>query len=215
MRPDLVIFDCDGVLVDSEPATLELVLADLATRGLPLSEAEADRLFTGGTMAANAETARRHGADLPDSWVEEIYDRMYARLAEGVPVIEGVARLLDRLDAAGIPYCVGSNGAERKMRITLTPSGLWQRFEGRMYSAHTHGTAKPDPGLFLLAARAHGADPARTVVIDDSPAGVRAGIAAGMPTLGFAARTPAQRLAELGATVIHSMEEAAAHLGLD
>lgn len=214
MRPDLVIFDCDGVLVDSEPPSMEVLTDDLRARGLPLDVAEAELLFTGGTMASAGAEARRRGADIPEGWTDTIYAKLYARLAQGVPVIPGVIDLLDKLDAAGIPYCVGSNGAEEKMQITLTPSGLWDRMQGKLFSAHTYGTAKPAPDLYLIAARGQGVPPARTTVIDDSPSGVRAAQAAGMRCLGFAARTDPARLVAHGAIPVTTMAEAATQLGL-
>ncbi|MDF0603482.1 HAD-IA family hydrolase [Psychromarinibacter sp. C21-152] len=207
-RPDLVIFDCDGVLVDSEPLTNDLLQRDLAARGLPLSPDRIDRLFTGGTMAGVGETAREMGADIPPGWVEGFYETMYARLAEGTPLIDGVAAALDRLDVAGIPYAVGSNGSERKMRITLGQHpAIWARLRDRLYSAHTYGIAKPDPGLFLRAAADAGVPPDRCAVIDDSPSGCTAGLRAGMRTLGFAAHGQGPRLAALGAEVFRSMAD--------
>ncbi|MEL7117642.1 MAG: HAD family phosphatase, partial [Pseudomonadota bacterium] len=115
IRPELVIFDCDGVLVDSEPITNQMLQEDLAGRGLDLTLQEILHMFVGGTIAGVAKTAREMGAEMPDTWVPEFYERMYRRLAEGTPLINGVEALMDRLDAAGIPYAVGSNGSERKM----------------------------------------------------------------------------------------------------
>ncbi|RVV97855.1 HAD family hydrolase [Mesobaculum littorinae] len=214
MAPDLVIFDCDGVLVDSEPAALDVLTANLRRHGLDLSHDAAERLFVGGTMAGAGDAARARGADLPDDWIDGIYAEIYDRLRQGVALVPGVVALLDRLERAGIPTCVGSNGAEEKMAITLAPSGLLDRFAGRIYSAHTLGVAKPDPGLFLAAARAFGAAPDRTTVIDDSPTGARAARAAGMACIGFAARTDPARLIAEGATVARDMEQVARMLDL-
>jgi len=114
----------------------------------------------------------------------------------------------------GVPYCVGSNGSETKMGITLTPSGLHARLSGRLYSAHTLGVAKPDPAMFLRAAADFGLEPGQCVVIDDSPTGCTAGVAAGMRTIGFAERSDPARLAATGATPVRSMAEVAVLLGL-
>jgi HAD superfamily hydrolase (TIGR01509 family) len=207
-RPDLVIFDCDGVLVDSEPVTNVILQDDLAQRGLALTLDQIDRLFVGGTMRGVGEKAASMGADIPDDWVEGIYAEMYSQLARGTPLIDGVEAVMDRLDRAGIPYCVGSNGSLRKMSITLGQHpGLHDRLQGRLYSAHAHGTAKPDPGLFLIAAREMGVAPNRTAVIDDSPPGCIAATRAGMMSYGFAAQHDGARLAAVGATVFRRMAD--------
>ncbi|WP_102107354.1 HAD family hydrolase [Oceaniglobus roseus] len=212
-RPDLVIFDCDGVLVDSEPITNRLLVANLARHGLTLTEAQVETMFVGGTMAGVGERARAAGAALPDDWLTSMYEEMYAELRKGVPPIAGVVDFLDALDAAGVPYAVGSNGSEEKMRITLGQTGLMERFRGRIYSAHTLRKAKPDPALYLQAARDLGIAAGRCAVIDDSPAGCTAGVRAGMKTLGFAETTDPARLVAVGATPVASMAEAARMLG--
>lgn len=214
-RPDLVLFDCDGVLVDSEPATNALLQRDLAAHGLPMDEAAIDREFTGGTMATVGEKARSLGATLPPDWVDGFYRDLYARLAEGTPLIDGIEAVLDRLDAAGIPYAVGSNGSEAKMRITLGQHPtMWNRLKNRLYSAHALGTAKPEPDLFLRAAADFGVPPERCVVIDDSPSGCTGGVRAGMRTLGYAAHGQDDRLAATGAEVFGRMADLPGLIGL-
>lgn len=207
-----VIFDCDGVLVDSEVIAVRVLVDYLTQRGLPLTHAEAEDMFVGGTMADNALTARAAGADLGPGWVAEIYADIYETLRAGTPVIPGVPELLDRLDAAGLPYCVASNGAEEKMRITLGQNGLWHRFEGAVFSAHSLGVAKPDPRLFLSAA--DGVPPEACVVIEDSATGVRGAIAAGMRCLAYAPNGNGAALAELGAEVFTAMADVPGLLGL-
>lgn len=215
MTADLVIFDCDGVLVDSEPITNRLLRDDLASRGLDLSYDEVVHRFVGGTMRAVGEEARAAGANIPDDWVDGFYEKMYGRLAEGTPLIPGIETLLDALDAANIPYAVGSNGSERKMQITLGPhKQVWSRLKDRLYSAHTYGVAKPEPDLFLRAARDADVSPDKAVVIDDSPTGCRAAKRAGIRCLGFAQHDNGARLAAEGAVVVHSMEGVRAMLGL-
>lgn len=216
MRPRAVIFDCDGVLVDSEPAA-HAVLAESFTRyGRPMQPGEIEPAgFTGGTMASVRDRARAEGLALPDGWVSEIHAELHARLARGVALIAGIEAVLDRLDAAGIAYAVGSNGTDAKMRITLGQHpALFARLEGRLWSAHTHGTAKPDPGLFLLAAAGLGMDPSDCVVVDDSVSGCTAGIRAGMRTFGFAEHDDGAKLAALGARVFHRMADLPALLGV-
>ncbi len=209
-----VIFDCDGVLVDSEPITNRIVQRSLAAHGLPLSEDDIIRLFVGGTMAGVGEEARRMGADLPEGWVATIYEEMYATLRQGVPPVPGIGDVLDRLDAAGIPYAVASNGSPEKMEITLGQTGLIGRFEGRMLSAHVEGVAKPDPELFLRAARRIGVAAAACTVVEDSPTGATAARAAGMRCIGYAPLDEGERLAAEGAVVVRAMADVARELGL-
>lgn len=213
--PAAVLFDCDGVLVDSEPASLALITEELAANGLILPEAEFERLFLGGTMHGVADTARALGATLPDNWVEGFYGRLYARLATGIPLIPGIPALLDALDAAGIPYAVGSNGRARKMQITLGqhPS-LLRRLEGRLFSGQDLGCPKPEPGLYLHAARALGVAPSACVVVEDSAPGARAAARAGMRCLGFAPHGDGAPLAAEGAQIFHAMADLPALLGL-
>ncbi len=214
MRPLLVIFDCDGVLVDSEVISNQVLRGNLARYGLVLELADCMRLFVGGTMAGVMEKARELGADLPDNWVDEVYGETYARLRQGVPLVAGIPALLAALDTADIPYCVASNGSEDKMQITLGQNGLWDVFRDRMFSAHTLGTAKPDPDLFQIAARHFGVSPNACVVIEDSRSGVTAAARAGMRCLGHAPHHDGEDLKALGAEVFRDMAEVAGLLSL-
>ncbi len=212
--PKLIIFDCDGVLVDSEPITNAFLLEELARYGLHLTMADTDRLFVGGTMKGAADIARSMGADLPDDWVADYYRRVHAHLRKGVPLIAGVLDVLIRVEFLCIPHCVVSNGPVEKMQITLGLNGLWDRFEKRIFSAHTFGTAKPDPELLWIAARQFNVAPADCIVIDDSPSGCQGAANAGMPCIGFAEHSDPEKLAATGATVIRSMAELPPLLGL-
>ena len=213
-RPDLVIFDCDGVLVDSETVSNRVLAENLTRHGLPMTLERSMQLFVGGTMRGVGEQARRMGADLPPDWVDEVYAETYAALRAGVDVIAGIPELLDHLDAARIPYAVGSNGSEAKMEITLGQNGLMDRFKGAIFSAHTLKTAKPDPGLYLAAAAHFGVDPARAVVVEDSATGATAAARAGMRCLGYAAHDDGARLAATGAEIFHSMFAVPGLIGL-
>jgi HAD superfamily hydrolase (TIGR01509 family) len=213
-RPDLVIFDCDGVLVDSEIVANRVLADNLTRHGLPMTLEQSMEAFVGGTMRCVAEAARAMGARLPVDWVDLIYAEMYAALREGVAVIAGIPALLDRLDAHAIPYCVASNGSQAKMDITLGQTGLAPRFAGRRWSAHELGVAKPDPGLFLHAAAAAGVAPAACVVIEDSRSGVEAARRAGMRCLGYVPHGHPDRLADFGIPILRAMDEVPGHLGL-
>lgn len=209
MTPKLVIFDCDGVLVDSEGPMAEVLSANLTRHGLPVSPGDVHKLFIGGTLDGVGERSRALGARLPDSWVADTYVEIYARLRQGVPPIPGVLDLVADLDRAGIARWVASNGTMEKMRITLTPSGLWDLFDGRILSREGR-RPKPAPDMILAALEAEGVAPADALMIDDSVTGCTAARNAGVRCLGFAAESDADALAATGAQVVRSMAEARA-----
>jgi HAD superfamily hydrolase (TIGR01509 family) len=213
-RPALVIFDCDGVLVDSEPITRRVLAESLTRHGLPMSEEDCADLFVGGTLEGVYRSALGRGAALPGDWVAQIYAACFTVLAEEVGPVPGIGAALDRLDEAGLSYCVASNGPMRKMEITLGRCGMMERLAGRLFSAHEVGSAKPDPGLFLHAAAEMGAAPGACTVVGDSANDAIAARAAGMRCLGFSRETPAARLAEHGAATFDDMAGLPGLLGL-
>lgn len=187
MIPSAVIFDCDGVVVDSEGPTFALLGQDLARHGLPLSLPEMEALFLGGTVQGVFDKARALGATLADDWVQDFYARLYDLLAQNTPLIPGILTVLDALDARAIPYAIGSNGSVRKMQVTLGQHpGLTARFNGHIYSSHMLGKPKPAPDLYLHAAQALGVDPGLCLVVEDSAPGAIAAKAAGMRCMGYA-----------------------------
>jgi HAD superfamily hydrolase (TIGR01509 family) len=215
--PEAVLFDCDGVVVDSEAPTFALFLEELAAHGLSLSLEEFETHFVGGTVEMVARRARAAGATLPEDWVGHFYGRMYALLSGGVPLVAGITDVLDRLDSADIPYAMASNGSLEKMQITLGQHGLMPRFRV-VLSGQALGNPKPAPDVYLAAARACGARPEGCVVIEDSAAGARAGLAAGMRVLGYAehgSETPTARaVAALGVPLFHRMDDLPGLLGI-
>lgn len=216
-RAEAVLFDCDGVIVDSEGPSFVLFLEELAAHGLPLTLEEFETSFVGGTVEMVAQRALAAGADLPEGWVAHFYGRMYAMLAAGVPLVSGVVEVLDQLDAAGVPYAMGSNGTLEKMQITLGQHGLMHRFRV-VLSGQALGNPKPAPDVYLQAAAACSVRPEGCVVIEDSASGARAGLAAGMRVLGYAEHGPdtptARALAGLGVPLFHRMEELPGLLGI-
>ena len=173
-RPKLVIFDCDGVLIDSEPVFNAVLVQYLARHGLRLTPEQSQLTFTGLAMTELARMASQMGAVLPQNWITEVYDEAYALLRKGVPLIPGVLAVIRRLDEENIPCCIVSNGSEEKMQITLGPHGLWDRFHpNAMFSAHTLKVAKPDPEIFLAAAAHFDVQARDCVVIEDSATGAR------------------------------------------
>lgn len=213
MPPKAVIFDCDGVVVDTEPATLVLLQQDFAERGLDLSLDELNRDFVGSVMAEVGARARALGADIPEDWVDRFYARLYDHLAQGVTLVPGILTVLDRLDAAGIPYAIGSNGSPEKMRVTLGQfPGLAQRFRA-LLSGQADTRPKPAPDLYLAAAGALAVAPADCLVIEDSPTGARAARAAGIRCFGYAPEDNAA-LAREGAVLFDAMDRLPGLLGL-
>lgn len=210
----MVLFDCDGVLVDSEALTADVLCANLARHGLPVSRAQLDEFFLGGTVMGVERKAREMGAALPPNWIEEIYAEIFDVLDRKVEPVTGVVEVLDALDANGILYAVGSNGPHRKMEITLSRTGLAKRFAGRVVSREDVAQPKPAPDVYLRAAALAGVDSAACVVIEDSPTGARAAQAAGMVCFGYAAVTDSARLAPLCDAVFGDMAELLALLKL-
>ncbi|MGN2247972.1 HAD family hydrolase [Frateuria sp. GZRR35] len=195
--PGLVIFDCDGVLVDSEPIANRVFARMLAEQGLVFDDRQMDELFLGRTMAhCLALVADRLGRALPDDFEARHDRRLFDALAAELAPVPGVVQVLDGL---ALPFCVASNGGPDKVRFSLERVGLLPRFEGRLFSAAQVARGKPAPDLFLHAARCMDVAPAACVVVEDSPAGVAGGVAAGMRVLGFASHTPAARLRDAGA----------------
>ena len=210
-----VLFDCDGVLVDSEPPTFALLQSDLADHGLSLSLHELERLFIGGTLEQAAARAREMGADLAPDWVEGFYEKLYRHLALSAPLIAGVEALFERLDAAGLRYAVGSNGRAAKMEVTLGRyPAIYNRLKGLMFSGQDLGCPKPAPDLHLHAAKAVGVAPADCVVVEDSALGARAARAAGMRCYGYAASGAHPALEAEGAILFASMADLPALLGI-
>lgn len=214
MTPAAVIFDCDGVVVDSEHPTLVMVRDDLERHGLTLTLAELEAGYIGGTVETVAEKARANGARLPEDWVSDFYTRMYAMLRTHVPLVPGILGVLDALDAAGIPFAMGSNGTLEKMQITLGQHGLIPRFRGHLYSGQAMGRPKPAPDLYLHAAARLGVEPALCVVVEDSAAGARAARLAGMRCYGYAPKGAHAGLQAEGAILFRDMAELPGLLGL-
>ena len=185
MTPDLILLDCDGVIVDTEPTTNGALSKNLSKYGLQKTPEECIDLFVGGTMVGVGETVRGLGYALPDDWIDEIYTDMFNVLKQGVATYPDLFTFLDLADDMGIPLCVLSNGPMDKMKITLGQHGLWDRFGDRIYSGYSNANPKPDPGMLIEAMERFDAHPERTWMVDDSKNGITAGIRAGMETFAF------------------------------
>jgi HAD superfamily hydrolase (TIGR01509 family) len=200
-RFQLVIFDNDGVVVDSEPLASLAMSQTLTAVGYPVTPEQSDEWFKGGTLARTRQlTEQRFGVVLPADFEQAYTDRLFASMAGHLKPVAGIGTVLDRLDAAGVPYCLASSGLRQRVLFALEAAGMAERFAGRWWGADDVREGKPAPDLFLLAAKCMGVDPRECVVVEDAELGIRAARAAGMAVLGFAARTPAEKLA--GADVV-------------
>jgi HAD superfamily hydrolase (TIGR01509 family) len=189
----LVIFDCDGVLVDSEPLALRVDARMCAELGWPLSVDEIAARFVGRTHDyMMGELAAHIGHPVPAETEARFAAEYRALLTEELRPVDGIVAALDRID---LRTCVASSGSHDKMRFTLGLTGLYERFEGRIFSASEVAHGKPAPDLFLHAARSLGVEPADCAVVEDSQFGVEAARAAGMAAFGYTGGViPAERL---------------------
>jgi HAD superfamily hydrolase (TIGR01509 family) len=215
--PELVLFDCDGTLVDTEGAQAVVLAAVLTEHGAPITAEDVLERHKGEALevlAADAE--RRAGVRLPTGWVAEFRERRAAAFeAGGIPAVPGARAAVEAVRAAGIPYGVASQGRLDKTAMTLRLSGLDDLFPTHVrFSAFDVLRPKPAPDLFLHAARTLGGAPERAVVVEDSVPGARAGRAAGMRVLGYAAAQDPDALRAVGAEPFGSMAALPGLLGL-
>jgi HAD superfamily hydrolase (TIGR01509 family) len=200
-RFDLIIFDCDGVVVDSERIVHDVFNNFVASLGVVLTP-ELNEQFLGRTLADVLRTvAERTGRTVPDGALDAYCERRDRVLRAQVRAVDGVREVLEGLT---VPYCIASSGDHAKMRATLGTTGLLPLFAGKLFSATEVALGKPAPDVFLHAASKMGAEPARTAVVEDSINGVLAGKAAGMTVFGYADLIAAERLAAAGAHVTFS-----------
>jgi len=198
-RFDLVIFDCDGVLVDSERVANEVfarVLVEVC--GLHFTLEDMFDTFVGHSRLQCLQKVEALIGEPPPPELDLRYQRdINQALAQSVQAIDGIEAALERLR---LPRCVASSGSHEKMRMTLGKTGLIRHFEGRIFSTSDVERGKPHPDIYLHAARSMGVeDPARCLVVEDSPIGVTGAVAAGMRVFGFAELMPAERLHAAGA----------------
>ena len=181
---DAIIFDSDGTLVDSEHLASEALVEQAALSGVTLTVDEAVTRFRGGRMADFITYCERlQGKSLPDSFERDLRKRMADVLTTRLRPVDGALELVRSLS---VPFCVASNGPRAKIELCLEITGLLPYFKDRIFSSYEVGVFKPDPGLFMHAARSLGASPARCAVVEDSSPGIRAGLAAGMTVFALA-----------------------------
>ncbi|MEU5957428.1 HAD family hydrolase [Streptomyces sp. NPDC047525] len=200
MRYDLVIFDNDGVLVDSEPLSNTILAAYLTELGHPTTYEDSLRDYMGAAVhRVHDLVLERSGQRLPEDFDVTFHARVFAAFERELEPVAGAVDVLEKLVAGGVPYCLASSGSHERIRVGHRRTGLDRWFgDERIFSSEDVGRGKPAPDLFLYAADRMGVAPEKCVVVEDSPLGVRAAVAAGMDVYGFTAMTPAERLS--GAT---------------
>jgi HAD superfamily hydrolase (TIGR01509 family) len=195
---DLVIFDNDGVVVDSEMLANRVLSGLLTEHGHPTSIEESIRDYMGGTLSTVRSTIReRSGQDLPADFDESYHQRLFEAFSTDLRPVRGIQSVLDGLE---LPFCLASSGTLDRIVRSLTVTGLIDYFGDRIFSAEQVANGKPAPDLFLHAASTLAVPASHCVVIEDSPNGVAAARAAGMTVLGYVALTPAERLRGADAT---------------
>lgn len=207
-RHNLVIFDCDGVLVDSEPLVNRIEAEYFTSLGFHTTPDESRALFKGKTIqdvidALEARLGKPVSASVAYDWGTSVA----LGLAQELQAIPGVERLIQRLQGASVPICVASQSPLPRVRLSLLTTGLDRYFGEDVFTASMVERPKPAPDLFVFAARRMGVDPKNTIVIEDSPSGVIAARAAGMRVYGYAADEDAGALQSAGAEVFNSMDE--------
>jgi len=210
---DLVIFDMDGVLVDSEPIANRILHKHLSALGMPLGLAEMTRTLIGlSTPAWRRVIEERFGIQVPDAVIAAHRAEVYAAYATELRAVPGVE---DAIRALKQPRCVASSSSPQTIALSLRLTGLDRHFDGKLFSASMVERGKPHPDIFLHAARAMGHDPSRTAVVEDTVTGVTAGVAAEMKVFGYAGASysDAQALAKAGGEVFTDMRELPKLLG--
>ncbi|KEQ06265.1 HAD family hydrolase [Pseudorhizobium pelagicum] len=183
MARPLVIFDCDGVLVDSEPLSVSVLVEALNRKGVDISEDEAYARFLGRSLSTVSQILHDdfdHSID--DAFLDDLRHHLFARFRLELKPVPGVAQALDALEW---PRCVASSSQPERIRLSLSLTGLLDRFEPHIFSASMVSHGKPAPDLFLHAAKAMGAEPSACIVVEDSPAGIEAAQRAGMTVFAF------------------------------
>lgn len=202
MSYDLVIFDNDGVLVDSEPISNRVLAEYLTELGYPTTVEDSYRDYMGcAAHTVHDVIGERYGARLPEGFDELFHARVFAAFERELGAVRGAEELLKTLQQRGVPYCLASSAHHEWIRTALDLTGLrGYHAEDRIFSAQDVGIGKPAPDLFLHAARTLGVEPARCLVVEDSRNGVLAARAAGMDVYGYAALTDPAKLTGAGAT---------------
>ncbi len=182
----LVIFDCDGVLVDSEPIALEVLVEALAVKGIEMNANGAAERFLGRSISSMADVVRQEfGVEIDHVFLNRMREALYARFRRELQPIAGIERAVVGLKELGLSWCVASSSQRERIELSLAATGLLGLFEPSIFSATMVENGKPAPDLFLYAAAAMGIEPSACLVVEDSPAGIVAARAAGMRVCAF------------------------------
>lgn len=209
-----IIFDCDGVLVDTEKIGNGILLAMAQEHGFEMELEDAYRHFNG----RNLNDCFRHieeaiNQKLPENFESEYREKSFEAFKTQVKPMEGVLDFIENIEKLKIPYCVASSGPVEKIRLNLGIAGLLDKFENKLFSSYQIKSWKPEPGIFLHAAKEMGFDVKDCIVLEDSKAGVKAGISGGFQVYGFANGYNDEDLKEEGAVLFSSYKELTAILG--
>ena len=200
---DLVIFDCDGVLIDSEIISARMLVAELMRLGLTIDLAYVERNFLGRSYPVVMETIRREfGLDLPPDFEAQYREALLAAFQQELKVVPHVHEVLSQIS---VPFCVATSSSPRRVEMSLSLVGLAPLIGDKVFTSTLVARGKPAPDLFLHAAEKMGATPDRTLVIEDSLTGIRAGLAAGMTVWRFVGGS------HLGATTPEEPQDALPH----
>ena len=202
-----IIFDCDGILVDSETIANQVLLSMSASFGLKMTMAEATKKFNGRRLKRIFEIIEElTNKKLPDSFETEFRKQTFEAFKTDLKPVQGVQEFIEKLT---IPYCVASSGPTEKIILNLTTTGLLHKFENKIFSSYEINSWKPDPEIFLHACKQMGFKKEECIVIEDSVAGVIAGVTGGFKVFALANENNAQDLISEGATVFYNYEELA------
>jgi HAD superfamily hydrolase (TIGR01509 family) len=208
---NLVIFDCDGVLVDSETITNQVLVDYIGEFGVEISLEKALELFRGGALSDWIRYAQlEFNVELPDEFTSNFRHRLKVSFERDLKPVEGVVQLIESIEG---PICVASNGPHEKMDTSLAVTGILPYFKNRIFSAYDIGKWKPDPALFLHAAKQMNVKPENCIVIEDSPRGIEAATAAGMKSYGYDVYGKTQALIDNGAQTFTKMTDLIGKVG--
>ena len=205
MKYKCIIFDCDGVLVDSERISAKVFQEMVSEQGCDLDFDTILEQITGTSMKENLKFfAECAGHELPDDFEVEFRRRSYEAFKTELKPVKGIHSLLEKIN---VPYCTASSGPQKKIRLNLTTAKLIDKFDNNIFSSYDIGSWKPEPGIYLHTARQMGFQPEECAVIEDSEAGVKAAIAGGFDVFAFTSKGNEQLFEELGANVFFDMSE--------
>lgn len=215
-RFNLVVFDCDGVLVDSEPVVFGVFASEMRKLGMDVTTEALMARHIGLTMKQSRKIfAEEEGITFDEAWEANVRQLMAEEMDRGLDMIAGVDQVIEKVVATDTPIAVASQSRSFRIRQSLKLTNLDRFFSDNIYSAHDVGRPKPDPDVYLHAAKMAGQSPAQSAVVEDTPTGTRAGVAAGMTVFGYAAHGQGQRLLDAGAAeVINSMDDLPHLLGV-